>query len=141
MNLTRASTTASLCPPPPPRPRSPPSALALRHQRPPVPCSPIIFLPTPGNSILATHPAMPTHTPSPSYAPPPKPSALNPRRRGFAAVMPRNPWRQLMLPPILCCCCGGQISPGSTRRLEDLTKGLGPIVSQGHPFVGLGRNV
>jgi hypothetical protein len=31
--------------------------------------------------------------------------------------------------------------PGSTRRLEDLTKGLGPIVSQGHPFVGLGRNV
>jgi hypothetical protein len=37
--------------------------------------------------------------------------------------------------------CGGQISPGSTRRLEDLAKGLGPIVSQGHPFVGLGRNV
>jgi hypothetical protein len=36
---------------------------------------------------------------------------------------------------------GGQISPESTRRLEDLTKGLGPIVSQGHPFVGLGRNV
>jgi hypothetical protein len=37
--------------------------------------------------------------------------------------------------------CGGQISLGSTRRLEDLTKGLGPIVLQGHPFVGLGRNV
>jgi hypothetical protein len=37
--------------------------------------------------------------------------------------------------------CGVQISPGSTRRLEDLAKGLGPIVSQGHPFVGLGRNV
>jgi hypothetical protein len=37
--------------------------------------------------------------------------------------------------------CGGQISPESTRRLEGLAKGLGPIVSQGHPFVGLGRNV
>jgi IS30 family transposase len=37
--------------------------------------------------------------------------------------------------------CGGQISPGPTRSLEDLAKGLGPIVSQGHPFVGLGRNV
>jgi hypothetical protein len=36
---------------------------------------------------------------------------------------------------------GGQISPGSTRRLEDLAKGLGPIILQGHPFVGLGRNV
>ena len=34
--------------------------------------------------------------------------------------------------------CGGQISPGSTRRLEDLAKGSGPNVSQGHPFVGLG---
>jgi hypothetical protein len=36
--------------------------------------------------------------------------------------------------------CGGQISPGSTRRLEGLTKGFGPIISQGHPFVGQGRN-
>jgi hypothetical protein len=36
--------------------------------------------------------------------------------------------------------CGGQISPGSTRRLEGLAKGIGPIVSQGHPFVGQGRN-
>ena len=36
--------------------------------------------------------------------------------------------------------CGGQISPGSTRRLEDLAKGSGPDVSQGHPFVGQGRN-
>jgi hypothetical protein len=42
---------------------------------------------------------------------------------------------------ILSVYCGGQISPGSTRRLEDLAKGLGPIISQGHPFVGLGRNV
>jgi hypothetical protein len=36
--------------------------------------------------------------------------------------------------------CGGQISPGSTRRLEDLVKGFGPDISQGHPFVGQGRN-
>jgi hypothetical protein len=34
-----------------------------------------------------------------------------------------------------------QISPGSTRRQEGLTKGLGPIISQGHPFVGQGRDV
>jgi hypothetical protein len=37
--------------------------------------------------------------------------------------------------------CGGQISPGSTGRLKDLAKGLGPTSSQGHPFVGLGRDV
>jgi hypothetical protein len=37
--------------------------------------------------------------------------------------------------------CGGQISPGSTRRLEDLAKCFGPDISQGHPFVGLGRNI
>jgi hypothetical protein len=37
--------------------------------------------------------------------------------------------------------CGGQISPRSTRRLEDLAKGFGPNISQGHPYVGLGRNV
>jgi hypothetical protein len=37
--------------------------------------------------------------------------------------------------------CGGQISPGSTRRQEGLVKGLRPIISQGHPFVGQGRNV
>jgi hypothetical protein len=37
--------------------------------------------------------------------------------------------------------CGGQISPGSTRRQEGLAKGLGPIISQGHPFMGQGRNV
>jgi hypothetical protein len=37
--------------------------------------------------------------------------------------------------------CGGQISPGSTGRLKDLAKGLGPNISQGHPFVGLGRDV
>jgi hypothetical protein len=35
--------------------------------------------------------------------------------------------------------CGGQISLGSSRRLEGLAKGLGSIVSQGHPFVGQGR--
>jgi hypothetical protein len=35
----------------------------------------------------------------------------------------------------------GQISPRSTRRQEGLAKGLGPIISQGHPFVGQGRNV
>jgi hypothetical protein len=35
--------------------------------------------------------------------------------------------------------CGGQISPRSTRRLEGLTNSFGPIVSQGHPFVGQGR--
>jgi hypothetical protein len=34
--------------------------------------------------------------------------------------------------------CGGQISPGSTRRLEDLAKGSRLDVSQGHPFVGVG---
>jgi hypothetical protein len=41
--------------------------------------------------------------------------------------------------------CGGQISPGSTRRQEGLAKGLakglGPIISQGHPFVRQGRDV
>jgi hypothetical protein len=36
--------------------------------------------------------------------------------------------------------CGGQISPGSTRRQEGLAKGPRPIISQGHPFVGQGRN-
>ena len=36
--------------------------------------------------------------------------------------------------------CGRQISPGSTRRLEGLAKGFEPIISQGHPFVGQGRN-
>jgi hypothetical protein len=34
--------------------------------------------------------------------------------------------------------CGGQISLGSTRRLEGLAKGFGSIISQGHPFVGQG---
>jgi hypothetical protein len=29
--------------------------------------------------------------------------------------------------------CGGRIFPGSTRRLKDLAKGLGPNISQGHP--------
>jgi hypothetical protein len=37
--------------------------------------------------------------------------------------------------------CGGQISPVSTRRQEGLAKGLRPIISQGHPFVGQERNV
>jgi hypothetical protein len=37
--------------------------------------------------------------------------------------------------------CGGRISPGSTGRPKDLTKGLGPNSSQGHSFVGLGRDV
>jgi hypothetical protein len=36
--------------------------------------------------------------------------------------------------------CGGQISPESTRRLEGLAKDIGPITSQGHLFVGQGRN-
>jgi hypothetical protein len=36
--------------------------------------------------------------------------------------------------------CGGQISPGSTGRLKNLTKGLGPNNSRGHSFVGLGRD-
>jgi hypothetical protein len=36
--------------------------------------------------------------------------------------------------------CGGQISLGSTRRQEDLAEGPRPITSQGHPFVGQGRN-
>jgi hypothetical protein len=35
--------------------------------------------------------------------------------------------------------CGGCISPGSTRRQEGLTKGFGPVGSQGHPFMGHGR--
>jgi hypothetical protein len=35
--------------------------------------------------------------------------------------------------------CGGWISPGSTRKQEGLAKGFGPIVAQGHPFVGQGR--
>jgi hypothetical protein len=29
--------------------------------------------------------------------------------------------------------CGGRISPGSTRRLKDLAKGLGPNISQAIP--------
>jgi hypothetical protein len=37
--------------------------------------------------------------------------------------------------------CGGHISSGSTGRLKGLAKGLGPNSSQGHPFVGLGRDV
>jgi hypothetical protein len=37
--------------------------------------------------------------------------------------------------------CGGQISPESTGRPKDLAKGLGPNSSQGHSFVGLGRDV
>jgi hypothetical protein len=36
---------------------------------------------------------------------------------------------------------GGQISPGSTGRPKDLVKGLRPNSSQGHSFVGLGRDV
>jgi hypothetical protein len=36
--------------------------------------------------------------------------------------------------------CGGQISLGSTGRLKGLTKGFGPNISQGHPFVGLERD-
>jgi hypothetical protein len=32
--------------------------------------------------------------------------------------------------------CGGQISPGPLERQEALAKGFGPIISQGHPFVG-----
>jgi hypothetical protein len=35
----------------------------------------------------------------------------------------------------------GDRSPGSTGRLKDLAKGLGPNISQGRPFVGLGRDV
>jgi hypothetical protein len=35
--------------------------------------------------------------------------------------------------------CGGHISLGSIRRQEGLVKGFGPIISQGHPFVGQGR--
>jgi hypothetical protein len=31
--------------------------------------------------------------------------------------------------------CGGQISPGSTRRLDGLTEDSGPFISRGHPFV------
>jgi hypothetical protein len=34
---------------------------------------------------------------------------------------------------------GGQISPRSTRRQEGLARGFGPVISQGHPFVGKGR--
>jgi hypothetical protein len=37
--------------------------------------------------------------------------------------------------------CGGQISPGSTRRLEDLAKGSGPDVSQGHLLAFRDRGV
>jgi hypothetical protein len=32
--------------------------------------------------------------------------------------------------------CGGQIAPGSTRRLEGLAKDSRPIILQGHFFVG-----
>jgi hypothetical protein len=30
--------------------------------------------------------------------------------------------------------------PGSTGRLEGLAKGFGPIILQGHPFVGQGKD-
>jgi hypothetical protein len=51
------------------------------------------------------------------------------------------PWQVLPLRQkrLLLWSCGGQISPGSTRRQEGLAKGFGPIISQGHPFVGQGR--
>jgi hypothetical protein len=35
--------------------------------------------------------------------------------------------------------CGVQISPWSTRRQEGLSRGFGPVTSQGHPFVGQDR--
>jgi hypothetical protein len=41
----------------------------------------------------------------------------------------------------LSMCLWGIDIPGSTRRLKDLAKDLGPNISQGHPFVGLGRDV
>jgi hypothetical protein len=37
--------------------------------------------------------------------------------------------------------CGGHISPGSTRKQEGLTRGLGLVTSQGHPFVGRARAI
>jgi hypothetical protein len=49
-------------------------------------------------------------------------------------------WRRGFIDLLHDGVCGGQISPGSTRRLEGLVKDSGPIISQGHPFVGQGRN-
>jgi hypothetical protein len=41
-------------------------------------------------------------------------------------------------PHVRLATCGGRMSPESTGRQEGLAKGFGPIVSQGHPFVGQG---
>jgi hypothetical protein len=77
----------------------------------------------------------------------PKSAAQRNRRR-----RPRNRSRYLRRPPtdllgadsfpcsIKVPICGGQISPGSTRRLEGLAKDSRPIISQGHSFMGQGRN-
>jgi hypothetical protein len=35
---------------------------------------------------------------------------------------------------------GDRYPPGPLKRLEGLVKGSGPVISQGHPFVGQGRN-
>jgi hypothetical protein len=50
-------------------------------------------------------------------------------------------WSAMVVQTVRACVeCGGQISPGSTGRLEGLTKGLGPIVSQESSFRGPGEN-
>jgi hypothetical protein len=50
-----------------------------------------------------------------------------------------HPRGWLNQPGLTISLCGGQISPESTRRQEGLARGLGPVTSQGHPFVGQAR--
>jgi hypothetical protein len=40
-----------------------------------------------------------------------------------------------------CFMVWGTDIPGSTGRLKELAKGLGPNILQGRPFMGLGRDV
>jgi hypothetical protein len=69
---------------------------------------------------------------APSKRPSPKwKSKLQARPRTFGLIISESTKRLR--------ACGGQISPRSTRRIEGLANGFGPIVSQGHPFLGQGR--
>jgi hypothetical protein len=67
---------------------------------------------------------------------------VEPLGAGIGASAHRHGYRRRALhrATLERCRCRGQISPGSTRRLEGLAKDSGPIISQGHPFVGQGRS-
>jgi hypothetical protein len=88
-------------------PLSLPSVPALRHQRSPVPPSPVTFLPTPRQlrpGRTSRHAG--AHL-GPSYAPPPEPSPLNPRRHSFATVTPPQSMVEDDAPSCLMLLPGG----------------------------------